>query len=142
MGEYGYYYGNLVKIGTCENMYYLRYEDRHKIKKDENSLDPKTTTTLRFRLPFPDEDHIQPGQYHDHDRGIYFEMLNDPCPKCNSISFNMPRVKLTKQYKLVPYFECNNCRAAYSSVWEEIWPYITHFDPKLLERLKNYASTD
>lgn len=141
MGEYGYYHNNLVKLGTCENMYYLRYEDRDKIEPENNSLDPAYTTNLRFRLPFPDEDHIQPGQYHNYDRGMYFEMINDPCQKCNSISFNMPRVKLTRQHKLVPFYECNNCGAAYSWAWNEIWPYISHFDPKLLERLCKYKLT-
>jgi hypothetical protein len=56
-----------IKIGTCENMYYLRYSDKDMVRqKNENNLDPndeKTIPELRFRLPFPDEDHIKPGDY-------------------------------------------------------------------------------
>jgi hypothetical protein len=35
-----------VKIGTCENLYYLRYEDRMKVAQDENNLDPATMHAL------------------------------------------------------------------------------------------------
>lgn len=56
-----------IKIGTCENMYYLRYSDRDKVRrKNDNNLDPnddQIVSELRFRLPFPDEDHIKPGDY-------------------------------------------------------------------------------
>jgi len=58
-----------IKIGTCEDMYYLRYEDRDKVSKLPNSLDPRTEYNLRFRLPFPDEDDIKPGEYDDYNRG-------------------------------------------------------------------------
>ena len=52
MGEYAKLKttGEEVKIGTCENMYYLRFEDRYKVIYDL-SFD-----NCRFRLPFPDED--------------------------------------------------------------------------------------
>ena len=63
MGEYGYYNKELTKIGTCEWMYYLRYEDRHKIEKDEHSVNPQTALNLYWRLPFPDEDSVTPGNY-------------------------------------------------------------------------------
>ena len=53
-----------VKIGTCENMYYLRFEDRHKVIYDYSF------TGYRFRLPFPDEDNIGIGNYNEYDRGI------------------------------------------------------------------------
>ncbi|MDD5094250.1 MAG: hypothetical protein PHV74_07725 [Dehalococcoidia bacterium] len=59
-----------VKIGTCESMYYLRYEDRNKVSKLPNSLDPATTMDLFWRLPFPDEDNVRIGEYQPHDRGL------------------------------------------------------------------------
>lgn len=59
-----------VKIGTCENMYYIRYEDRFKVSKAPNSLNPATTTDLRWRLPFPDEDNVSIGNYENHKRGF------------------------------------------------------------------------
>lgn len=72
MGEYAIRKsdGARIKIGTCELMYYLRYEDRNKVRKEPNSLDPATCTDIRFRLPFPDEDSILPGgEYKNPDRG-------------------------------------------------------------------------
>jgi hypothetical protein len=55
-----------IKIGTCENMYYLRYSDRDMVTALEGNVDPMdedTVKELRFRLPFPDEDNIKPGEY-------------------------------------------------------------------------------
>ncbi len=66
MGEYAKLKSNgqEIKIGTCENMYYLRFEDRHKVIYDYSF------TGYRFRLPFIDEDKIDIGNYDDYDRGI------------------------------------------------------------------------
>ena len=58
-----------VKIGTCENMYYLRYEDRSKVSRIPGCVDPAKDSNLRFRLPFPDEDHFLPGTYESGFRG-------------------------------------------------------------------------
>ncbi len=70
MGEYAKFNGHEIKIGTCECMYFLRYEDRNKVEQLPNSLDPATQKNLFWRLPFPDEDHIQPGNYDDFNRGV------------------------------------------------------------------------
>jgi len=66
MGEYAKLKttGEDVKIGTCENMYYLRFEDRYKVIYDL-SFDG-----CRFRLPFPDEDKEEIGNYREYERGI------------------------------------------------------------------------
>ncbi len=71
MGEYAIRKsdGAEIKIGTCESMYYLRYEDKDKVKKIPHSLDANTEKNLFWRLPFPDEDNILPGQYDNHNRG-------------------------------------------------------------------------
>lgn len=71
MGEYATRKsdGERVKIGTCENMYYLRYEDRGKVKKEPNNLDPNKEKGLFWRLPFPDEDDVKIGEYEDYNRG-------------------------------------------------------------------------
>lgn len=62
MGEYARRKsdGAEIKIGTCEDMYYLRYEDKDKVICDEGS-----DFGLRWRLPLPSEDHIKPGDYED-----------------------------------------------------------------------------
>lgn len=70
MGENAKYNGKLVKIGTSEMMYYLRYEDRFKVKKDNHSLDPATCMNLFWRLPYPDEDGNYIGGNIRHTRGI------------------------------------------------------------------------
>lgn len=64
MGEYAIRKDNnqAVKIGTCEDMLYLRFEDRHRIKRLRGNLDPaRDPKGLRFRVPFPDEDGQGPG---------------------------------------------------------------------------------
>lgn len=65
MGEYAVRKSDRteIKIGTCESMYYLRWDDRHKVKRLPHSLDPSDTPNLYWRLPVPDEDQILPGDY-------------------------------------------------------------------------------
>lgn len=84
MGEYATRKsdGQEIKIGTCESMYYLRYEDRAKVRHLSGNVNPvKDAGELRFRLPFPDEDGIQPGEYEDYNRGqrLYRYL---PCQCC------------------------------------------------------------
>lgn len=68
MGEYAKRKsdGQEVKIGTCETMYYLRYEDRNEVSY-AGSLNG---AGLFWRLPYPDEDSIRPGEYKEHNRGL------------------------------------------------------------------------
>ena len=73
MGEYAIRKSDRieVKIGTCEEMYYLRYEDREKVMPVPNSVNPaRDACALRFRLPFPDEDNVPIGQYEPYSRGL------------------------------------------------------------------------
>ena len=59
MGEYAKRYsdGQEVKIGTCHNMYYLRWEDRNKVDYQYD------ISCHNWRLPLPDEDGFLPGSY-------------------------------------------------------------------------------
>ena len=74
MGEYLNFDGEDVKIGTCENLYYLRYDflkdnlDRFKAGDQE----PKSYLSdgSRFRFPFPEEDTQQPFHYEKFDKGL------------------------------------------------------------------------
>jgi hypothetical protein len=76
MGEYARRKsdGQEVKIGTCESMYYLRYEDRDKVEaisyKGSFVPLPFKGGNLFWRLPFPDEDDVQIGEYQPFHRGI------------------------------------------------------------------------
>ena len=68
MGEYAKFNQDEIKIGTCELMYYLRYEDRMKVNPLNGNVNPHSDTGLFWRLPYPDEDNIQPGNYHIYNR--------------------------------------------------------------------------
>lgn len=77
MGEYATYDGQQVKIGTCENMYYLRADQRHKVQKLAGSLDPADDSVLpeiRFRFPWPDEDGNAPGAFDKYERSLGMNM--------------------------------------------------------------------
>lgn len=74
MGEYATYLGRSVKIGTCEDMLYLRADQAHLVQKERGSLDPVTQAgSIRFRFPFPQEDGTEPGAYTDpfYGLGVY-----------------------------------------------------------------------
>lgn len=71
MGEYAKYAGGEVKIGTCENMYYLRADQRSMVSPLDDNIDPvKDRLEIRFRFPFPDEDNVEPGAFQDFDRSV------------------------------------------------------------------------
>jgi hypothetical protein len=68
MGEYARRVsdGSEVKIGTCEEMLYLRFSDRSKVSVvpgNVNVNDDSMAGQLLFRLPFPDENGVEPGDY-------------------------------------------------------------------------------
>ena len=69
MGEYAKLGGESIKIGTCESMYYLRWNDRFRVDPQPGNVDPQKDAGLFFRLPFPDEDELLPGEYSDYQRG-------------------------------------------------------------------------
>jgi hypothetical protein len=61
-----------IKLGTCESMYYLRLSDKDKVTPDLNS-----GFGHLWRLPFPDEDHILPGDYEAYSRGLRLYLKTD-----------------------------------------------------------------
>jgi hypothetical protein len=70
MGEYAKLKGTgeEVKIGTCEDMLYLRYDQRDRVWAQYGNVDPNRADhqeTIRFRFPWPDEDNVQPGKFAD-----------------------------------------------------------------------------
>lgn len=85
MGEYAKRKsdGERIKIGTCESMYYLRYEDKDKVTPDLGSC-----FGVYYRIPFVDEDGMRLGDYPDPFRGLrlykerdesgYYESFADP----------------------------------------------------------------
>lgn len=78
MGEYATRKsdGERIKIGTCEDMYYLRFDQRRQVRPEPGNVDPVTdAAALRFRFPFPDEDGKQPGEFEDYRKGIRIDGL-------------------------------------------------------------------
>ena len=72
MGEYAKLGRDKIKIGTCENLYYLRYDQRHQITPEPGNVDPtdqRQVEHLRFRFPFPFEDGKEPGTFEDYNLG-------------------------------------------------------------------------
>jgi hypothetical protein len=67
MGEYAIRNsdGQEIKIGTCESMYYIRFEDRFKVSPLRGNIDCSDELDLFWRIPFPDEDLELPGGYWD-----------------------------------------------------------------------------
>lgn len=70
MGEYARYKGDEVKIGTCEDMYYLRADQRDLVDGPDADTMRESLGVVRFRFPFPDEDDIEPGHFPDAFRGV------------------------------------------------------------------------
>ncbi len=80
MGEYALLGDDRVKIGTCEDMYYLRADQRHRVTAEPNSVDPcgEEAYELRFRFPWPSEDHRLPGDFEDYAKAVQVPRLPVP----------------------------------------------------------------
>lgn len=83
MGEYAIRKsdGERIKIGTCEQMYYLRADQVDKIMAESGSVNPasrKHAESIRFRFPFPQEDGIKPGDFNDYDFGLGLYGIEPP----------------------------------------------------------------
>jgi hypothetical protein len=100
MGEYAKYDGRQIKIGTCEDMYYLRWDQRNSVQPESGSLrpnDPAVLKVIRFRFPWPDEDDNKPGDFDDFERSIPVDGLKIPAEvEHHSIQFtaNYPKCGL------------------------------------------------
>jgi hypothetical protein len=79
MGEYATYQGESVKIGTCEEMWYLRADQAALVHPEPNSLHPIAVAhELRFRFPFPEEDSILPGHFQSHTKRYRVDGMKVP----------------------------------------------------------------
>jgi hypothetical protein len=81
MGEYAMLGSAEIKIGTCENMYYLRAGQAHQVRALPDNVDPVRDRDkgIRFRFPFPDEDDVAPGAFDSYERGapLYLPVPTD-----------------------------------------------------------------
>ncbi len=80
MGEYAIYQGTEVKIGTCEDMLYLRADQAAQVTAPERRhTDPmRHADEVRFRFPFPDEDGVAPGHFDDPFRSLALYGVEPP----------------------------------------------------------------
>lgn len=80
MGEYAKYEGKDIKIGTCESMYHLRYDQRQLVSFIPGNVNVNSSDRfeLRFRFPFPWEDNLEPGCFDEYDRGFPVEGIRAP----------------------------------------------------------------
>lgn len=68
--------GQRIKIGTCESMYYLRFDQRGDVDYPWPALsdDPDKLDPFLYRFPDPREDGIKPGEYESAWGGIKLSM--------------------------------------------------------------------
>lgn len=131
MGEYAKFKRTEIKIGTCEDMYYLRADQRHLVKALKGNVNPNSDDRfdIRFRFPFPDEDHIQPGDFEEYDRAVtvpgmampempggvdHFQWRRDGKKgKCTGKgdSVQLVQQKILRDGRTVPVLRCSGCGA-------------------------------
>lgn len=139
MGEYAFRKsdGEYIKIGTCENMYYIRYEDRFKVTPEENSLDCSVELDLIWRLPFPEEDSLLPGEYEPFKHYVLghlpFDDLKywDSCWKLTGITNTASGIKAVLQGSKFRF-------KTFTTELTDVIPAVK--DPVLKERLTKYLS--
>lgn len=82
MGEYAQRRsdGERVKIGTCEDMYYLRADQRHLVDVETGNVNVNSDDVyaLRFRFPWPDEDGTAPGDFERFSRAVAVDGATPP----------------------------------------------------------------
>lgn len=127
--------GEEIKIGICEEMMFLRFEDKDKVIPVKGS-----GFGYRWRLPFPDEDNTLPGDYKA-SRGI--PLIGDfTCSEAHAVGCYHSIWELTfvryDKGRLFPVVGCPNCREAWRCEWTEVLPFIK--DTTLKARLEAYAS--
>jgi hypothetical protein len=89
MGEYIEVGGQMVKIGTCEDLYYIRFDDLREVVKTAKqiggNLEPvdylKPEHGFRYRFPFPDEDNLGAFNYDDYDKGLLIFLSPELAPE-------------------------------------------------------------
>jgi hypothetical protein len=88
MGEYVKYGNKTVKLGTCENLYYVTLPQLQAnvglMSFVEGNLEPHAyldpASGFRYRFPFPDEDGTPVGEYDNYERGLQILLLDQYAP--------------------------------------------------------------
>lgn len=154
MGEYAIRKSDResIKIGTCSDMYYLRYEDQDKVTPDEYS-----SFGCRWRIPFPDEDNILPGEYDSGFRQVDLEptvfcgdngedepgeyMPPEDYRNFDSYKLDCLRSDDGKLFPVICAYDLQQSKIfaaeRYRDSWVSVLPFIK--DEALRQRLQKYA---
>lgn len=100
MGEYAKLVGTgeEVKIGTCEDMLYLRADQRHLVWPQYGNVNPQSAEdqkSIRFRFPWPDEDGIAPGGFDNPFRKL---AVHQPPPE--HVTHNLIQFRAAQGYNI------------------------------------------
>ena len=124
MGEYAIRKSDResIKIGTCEDMYYLRYEDQNKVTPDECS-----GFGYRWRIPFPDEvGHSRPPEDYQGCKLYRLDCLRSADGQIHPV--------------VCGYKSDKGDRWSYEERFRDKWPSVLPFikDEQLKQRLQKY----
>ncbi len=118
MGEYVIFQDRLVKLGTCEDLYYWRYAELVEqitagaLRQADFSLTPTDYLWCgyRFRFPWPDEDGEGPGHwYSDFERGVLVpwpEGIVTEAEHYHAYAVVKPRLAAPESYNLEVAIPC------------------------------------
>jgi hypothetical protein len=120
MGEHALYAGAQIKIGTCEDMYYLRADQAGLVEGLPGNVDPndpRHRKEIRFRFPWPDEDGTEPGHFEDYDRSLPVPTATIPDEVSHYREHGPGTPELVQQRywdgALVAVAKCSECRARF-----------------------------
>ncbi len=97
MGEFALHEGIRIKLGTCEDLLYLRADQAHEVTLLDENAKPITgeaarraLDVYRFRFPWPDEDDELPGCFAGtaSDRTLALPGVRPPTVKHHTVSFS------------------------------------------------------
>lgn len=77
MGEYIDCKYGYIKLGTCEDLYYSRYDDVKSLPEAHAYIG----NGFRYRFPFPEEDGTRPGSYEPYNKGYLIGIYPSLAPK-------------------------------------------------------------
>ena len=85
--------GERIKVGTCEDLYYLRCDQLGRVYADGDANPRAHLDAYRFRFPWPEEDGIAPGDFKDYERSMALYVDSLPELEHGSVQFtaNYPR---------------------------------------------------
>jgi len=130
MGEYVLWRGRLTKLGTLEDLFYVRYSDLvggialGLAAKDRNSAAPAEYLAgpFRFRFPFPDEDRAAGAPGYDdwnYTRGVTLPWPEglESGPEHNTVWVNAPAIGEGYTLTAAAQLACPQDPAAPAELW-------------------------